>query len=62
MGGQKLNEQIFFEQIHLGIDAEIVVITLDKPIEVTGPKRVTIPIPKAETPEKVEKVANLVQE
>jgi hypothetical protein len=37
------------EEIHLALDTEIIVIPLqDKPIDVTGPRRVTIPIPQQE--------------
>lgn len=50
LGGLRLNEQVIIEEIHLGLDTEIIVIPMqDKPIEVTGPRRVTIPIPPAAT-------------
>lgn len=46
LGGLRLNEQIMIEEIHLALDTEIIVIPMqDRPIEVTGPRRVTIPIP-----------------
>jgi hypothetical protein len=48
LGGLRLNQQVLIEEIHLGLGTEIIVITLDRPIEVTGPKRVTIPIPTEE--------------
>jgi alpha-glucosidase/lysosomal alpha-glucosidase len=47
LGGARLNQQVFVEEIHLGLDTEIIVISLEKHIEVNGPHRVTIPIPLA---------------
>jgi hypothetical protein len=44
-GGFRLNEQVLFNEIHFTLDTEIIVIKLTEVIEVTGPKRVTIPIP-----------------
>ena len=46
-GGLRLNEAVKITAFHLTLDTEIIVINLDTPIEVTGPKRVSIPIPKA---------------
>lgn len=46
LGGLTLNEEVIINEIHLALDTEIYVIPVD-PIKVTGPKRVTISIPKA---------------
>lgn len=44
VGGFRLNEQVLFNEIHFTLDTEIILIKLTEVIEVTGPKRVTIPI------------------
>jgi hypothetical protein len=43
--------------VHLTLDNDVIVINLETPIEVTGPKRVNIPIPKA-----TQAASNLVSE
>jgi len=45
LGGFRLNEQVLFNEIHFTLDTEIIVIKITELIEVTGPKKVTIPIP-----------------
>lgn len=45
IGGLRLNEQVFFNEIHFTLDTEIIVIKLDQPLEVYGPKKFNIPIP-----------------
>lgn len=49
VGGFRLNEQVLFNEIHFTLETEIIVIKLTEVIEVTGPKRVTIPIPSSAT-------------
>lgn len=46
LGGLRLNEEVIIDEVHIALDTEIFVIPLD-PIKVTGPKKVTISIPKA---------------
>ena len=46
VGGPRLNEEVRFNEIHFTLDTEIIVIKLANDLVVTGPKRVTIPIPK----------------
>lgn len=46
LGGLRLNEEVIIDEVHIAIDTEIYVIAVD-PIKVTGPKKVTISIPKA---------------
>jgi hypothetical protein len=45
LGGARLNELVIFNEIHLTLDTDVIAFKLDTPIEVTGPKRVTVPIP-----------------
>jgi hypothetical protein len=49
VGGLRLNEQVLFNEIHFTLDTEVIVIKLEEPLEVTGPKRVTIPIPASKS-------------
>ena len=56
VGGLRLNEQVLFNEIHFTLDTEIIVIKLTEPLEVTGPKRVTIPIPAQASNLKVEEI------
>lgn len=54
VGGLRLNQQVFFNEIHFTLDSEIIVIKLTQPLEINGPRKVTIPIPETTTNLKVD--------
>ena len=45
-GGNGLNQQMFISEIHLTLDTEVIVIKPQKPLEITGPRRIILQIPK----------------
>ena len=61
-GGLRLNEQLIIDEIRLALDTQIFVIQLSQPIEVNGPKRVTIPIPQPISSWQTNGKANLLEE
>lgn len=44
-GERKLQESIFIDAVHLNLNGDIYVITIRIPLEVEGPKRITLNIP-----------------
>ena len=45
LGGLRLNEQVLIYGINMGFGEEVIEIRFEQPLEVTGPKKFTIPIP-----------------
>lgn len=51
VGGLSLRQEIFINELHLTLDNEVILMPLEKPLSITGPKRVNYPIPAPSKPE-----------
>ena len=49
-GEPKMQESIFIKEVHLNLNGAIYVISIRIPVEINGPKRITLNIPHQSTP------------